>query len=578
MVHSSLAAPICSGECPKESSFSVLLKGSLHSRKILCFFVMTFVLSCGLSNLAYACTDGACAQDAVVENGNVRFESIPDQNTMNIYADNFAAVSFQNFSIPEGAAVNVIQGNPDDHFLINVKGQEASVIAGRLSSTSILHLINPNGIYFTPTAIVNVNSLVASTLAIDMKNFREHNFVYERKQQAALAQILNEGTIRANRNVAMIAGAVSNQGVIIARAGSVNLASGNKTTVSFDAKGTINVVVNEKTTGKVIDLKTGKDVRDAVANKAGAVIEGANVAMSAETAEEVFANAVNQEGIVKATGMVEENGVIRIGASQDVAVSGTLDAGTEGKVEVVSEKSVTVDKPLATVGETKIEANEDVNVRADVSTEGDLAVLADRDNNGTGELTQEAGTTLYAKGEGSLSVDGSGTMTLAELKTDQGAIKVGTVRTPDAIAGDPVYTHTEGDIEITAKGEQGDTVRLATSRGDSLLYSKAGTVSLKAPQGAVRDLTPSPIAAYKALFEAKSFLIFSVAPETTFTKADGIYISSVSKGDGIVVTLAGETFGTVRYLETSAVTLQTQWDAITAPGVTIPGSSVKVIA
>jgi len=376
----------------------------------------------------------------------------------------------------------------------------------------------------------------------------------------------------------MIAGAVSNQGVIIARAGSVNLAAGNKATVSFDAQGTINVVVNAKTTGKVVDLKTGKDVRDAVSNHAGGVIEGANVAMSAETAEEVFANAVNQEGIVKATGMVEVDGVIRIGGNEDVAVSGTLDAGTEGQVEVVSEKSVTVDKPLTTVGDTKIEANDNVNVKADVTTEGDLAVLADRDNNGTGEMTQEAGTTLYAKGEGSLSVDGSGTMTLADLKTDRGAIKVGTVRTPDAIAGDPVYTHTEGDLEITAKEENGDTVRLATSRGDSLLYSKTGSVSLKAPQGAVRDLTPSPIEALKVLFEATNFFIFSAAPETTFSKADGIYISSVSKGDGIVVTLEGEAFGTVRYLETGALTLQTQWDAITAPGVTIPGSSVKVIA
>ena len=41
-------------------------------------------------------------------------------------------------------------------------------------------------------------------------------------------------------------------------------------------------------------------------------MEGATVLMNAQTVSDIFENAVNQEGVVKATGLIEENGMIKV--------------------------------------------------------------------------------------------------------------------------------------------------------------------------------------------------------------------------------------------------------------------------
>ena len=140
----------------------------------------------------------------------------------------------------------------------------------------------------------------------------------------------------------MIGSAVENRGIIIATAGTVHLVSGDKTVVSFDRRGLINVEVTEATSGKVID-KDGNTVKDAVLNSG--TINAHQVYMTAKTANDIFENAVNNTGIIRATKLINENGIIKIVAEgSNVNIEGTLQS--EGNIEIDSNAKVTVNAKM----------------------------------------------------------------------------------------------------------------------------------------------------------------------------------------------------------------------------------------
>ncbi len=524
-----------------------------------------------------------------VESGSAAFER-PDSSTLNVTAGDKAVINFNSFSIAQNENVNFIQPSSAASALARVIGPSPSEIFGSLNANGTLFLVNQNGIYFGPQAQVNVNSLIASTLDISTNNFINGNYVLQHNINSKFAYILNEGRITGS-NIALIASGVHNKGVLIAKAGTVNLASGNKVAVSFDMRGFVQVEINEKTTGKVLDMN-GNDVKDAIKNSGA--IEATQVMMSAKTASDIFENAVNQKGIVKASGMVAENGVIRIISNNKIQLAGTLEA----KVEVVSEAAVEVSGKLDVSGDLSIKAagtidfkgavvtvsleaetDSDINVFQDITATGsDIKMLADRDGDGSGKFTQAAGSVIYAQETGDVLIDGSEEMTLATVKTDAGAIKIGTIREPTSIAGEPHFIHTTGDIEITGVGTTDNITTLTTTSGDVLRYNTTGKVTLDAQNGQVRDLTNTPIPGSYLELIGNNFSIVSSAETTHIYENDGnLYISDASKVDDLI-TIRGDGFGTVSYIATKNLTLQTDFDLGTFPGMIIPGGTVTLIA
>ena len=264
----------------------------------------------------------ALPQDPRVENGNVSVDT-PNSSTMNITASDKAIVNFVSFNIAQNETVNFIQPSANASCLSRVTGPDPSVIAGSLSANGILLLINTNGINFTPTANVQVNTLVASTLDISNTNFINGNYELMRNQNSNYSQILNEGTI-SGANIALIGSAVENRGIITASAGTVHLSAGDKTVVTFDSRGFINVEVTEATSGMVID-KDGNTVKDAIRNSG--TIQAHQVFMTARTAQDIFEHAVNNTGIIRATKLVNENGIIKVVAEgAPVKMAGTIEA------------------------------------------------------------------------------------------------------------------------------------------------------------------------------------------------------------------------------------------------------------
>ncbi len=351
-----------------------------------------------------------------VESGSATFDQ-SNPSTLTITADDRAVINFLTFNIGQNEVVNFIQPSASASVLSRVTGNMASTIAGGLFANGLLFLINPCGINFTPTANVQVNSLVASTLDISTNNFLNGNYFFERMLDKGFAQILNEGNIQAENNIGLIGSAVKNTGVIQARAGSVQFASGDKATLSFDSRGLFNVEINAQTSGSVTDIN-GVSVNDAVANSG--TIEGAQVYLTAQAAENIFEYAVNQQGLIRATRVVEENGVIKLIANRDIQVSGTLEAEAgataAGQIEVHSDESVYVNGALLTKGDTTLSAHNDININADLTTDsGNLALIADEDLDGLGSIIQKAGTTIATVNFGDISIYSSGATNIGNI-------------------------------------------------------------------------------------------------------------------------------------------------------------------
>jgi len=237
---------------------------------------------------------------------------------------------------------------------------------------------------------------------------------------------LNQGFIN-GKNIALIASAVDNQGTVIGLLGSVFFISGDKATLSFDAKSMIQVEVDQETSGKVFD-KDGVEVKDALKNSG--TVEGAQVVMEAKVAADIFKNAVNQQGIIKATGFSEQNGVIRVTANRDIQISGTIISDANPfiqQIEASTFGSVTVNAQFNSTGNTTLSAFQDIQVNAGIITEsGNLALLADADLDGQGSFVQASGTIIATinpenkvdaagKSVGDITIQSSGVSTLANV-------------------------------------------------------------------------------------------------------------------------------------------------------------------
>jgi filamentous hemagglutinin family protein len=122
---------------------------------------------------------------------------------------------WQSFSIGDGYAVNFKQPDSSSVALNRVLGTDPSRIFGALTSNGKVFLVNPNGIFFSRNAQVNVGGIVASTL--NLKNIED--FISEDFNDrfefsgASEAHIINEGKITANGSyVSLIAASVINTG------------------------------------------------------------------------------------------------------------------------------------------------------------------------------------------------------------------------------------------------------------------------------------------------------------------------------------------------------------------------------
>jgi filamentous hemagglutinin family protein len=227
-----------------------------------------------------------------------------------------AAINWDSFGIAQGNSVTFVQPNSNSVALNRVLGPDPSVILGNLTSNGKVFLVNPNGVLFGQGAQVNVGGLVASTLSISDADFMAGRYAFAGPSGAA---VLNRGTINVTDGgyVALLGANVSNDGLIVARLGTVALAAGQGVTLDIAGDGLLNVAVD---TGAVNGL---------VGNGGMIRADGGQVLLTAHAAGQLLRTAVNNTGVIEARTIESRSGkIVLLGDMQSgtAKVSGVLDA------------------------------------------------------------------------------------------------------------------------------------------------------------------------------------------------------------------------------------------------------------
>lgn len=300
------------------------MKQSFTDSKILLFRMLSASKSFLIQNfhkklvlflLSFFLTATLASANPVLENigaGNVQIQQSPNTTTIN-QSSSQAIINWQSFNINQGQAVHFVQ--PAGGIALNRINPQSgpSQIYGVLTATGQIILVNAAGIYFGPTAYVNVGSLIATTANISDLNFMSRNYQFN---SPGPGSVINAGTIIAAEHglAALVGSNVTNTGLIQANLGHVILTTGDDVTIDFAGNDLINFDVGKNTSNDGNITNTG----EIIAN-------GGAIEISANAAQSVLDNAIDMQGVAIANSVSSQGGEIILNAGNGTAnISGKL--------------------------------------------------------------------------------------------------------------------------------------------------------------------------------------------------------------------------------------------------------------
>lgn len=202
---------------------------------------------------AYAGPEGG-----VTTSGSAAISSSGTTTTIHQSTDR-AIIRWNSFDVGVSESVQFVQPSSSSITVNRIQDTKASRIDGRIGANGNIILLNPNGVVFGATAVVDVNGLVASSSDLeDDSGFMAGGAVKLTRPGRADAAIINHGSITAREGglVGLVAPGVENHGVIEARLGRVALASGDIATIDLAGDGLIKIEVTDAVLAQHV-LNTG---------------------------------------------------------------------------------------------------------------------------------------------------------------------------------------------------------------------------------------------------------------------------------------------------------------------------------
>ena len=299
------------------------------------FLTASSLLSAGLlTHIAYA---GDLPSGGVVSHGSAKMTYSKDH--LNIDQSSAKAIiNWQSFSVGTNKSVHFDQPTADSIALNRVTGDFTSEIAGKVTADGSVVLVNPNGIVITADGTVDTANFTGSTLNITDQDFIQGNYTFSKNGKNGV--IDNRGTIKVDDGgyVALLGGAIKNDGRVTAHLGKVGFAGGEKIVMSFGDNDFLRV---EIPTAKF------KTLKDADGNPLSATLDingtisasGGLVEMKVADASDLLRQIISVKGIVKAHTIQQKDGVISIGGG-DITLTDTAklsvdaDKGDAGRIKV----------------------------------------------------------------------------------------------------------------------------------------------------------------------------------------------------------------------------------------------------
>jgi filamentous hemagglutinin family protein len=238
------------------------------------------------------------------------------------------AIDWQSYNVGQQELVRYNQPSTNSAAMNRIFDGNPSQILGQIQANGQVYLLNPNGVYFGPSARLDVGSLVAGGMQGNVADFMAGKLQLQ-TQPGTSGAVVNQGQIHAapGGTVALVGKSVENSGTIVANAGRVNLVAGDRVAVDFDGDGMMRFAIG----APLQDNPGGKQA--AVSNTGTIQADGGQVVMTAAAAQGVYSQVVNNAGVVKAGRIDNQGGVIQlVGLGPDASVvnTGTLDASAVG--------------------------------------------------------------------------------------------------------------------------------------------------------------------------------------------------------------------------------------------------------
>jgi len=262
---------------------------------------------------------------------------------------NQVIINWQNFSIGAGEVTRFVQPSATAAALNRVVSGNPSQIYGSLQANGRVFVINPNGILVGPSGQIDTKGFVASTLDVPDASFMSGaNLILSGNSTAS---VRNEGSIQAvGGDVYLIAHSVDNDGVINAPQGTVGLAAGSQIQLVQSGAEHLSVLAgNSSAPAAAVGVNNSGTIQAASAELKAA---GGNI----------YALAINNGGVVRATGIVNKGGHIYLSATGgNIQNRGTLAAnnadGSGGTIVVDGGHNATA--PATVINSGTIEARGD---------------------------------------------------------------------------------------------------------------------------------------------------------------------------------------------------------------------------
>ena len=243
-------------------------------------------------------------ENGVVTGGSASIHVSSGTTTIH-QSSNRAIIRWDSFDVNAAEHVRFQQPSTGSITVNRITDAKASRIDGRLTANGNVVLINPNGLVFGASSVVDVGGLIATASDIEDDNaFMDGGPVKFTRPGAQDARIVNNGsiTVRDAGLAGLVAPHVENNGMIQAKMGRVQLASGDIHTIDFAGDGLIKLEVSDSVTAQSI-VNTG--TIDA---------EGGHVLVTAAQARNIADALIVNTGTIKANTASNSKGSITITA------------------------------------------------------------------------------------------------------------------------------------------------------------------------------------------------------------------------------------------------------------------------
>ena len=246
---------------------------------------------------------------------------------LNITVSQSAVLNWSSFNIAAGETTTFLQPSSDSVVLNVIGGANPSQIFGSLNANGTVILENASGFYFGPNSMINVGGSFIATTAPVIPDFGAGSS-WQFSGLPPLASIVNYGQISVGqgRSLFLIAENIQNYGSLTAPGGNIDLAAGQSVLVS--------------------DSPDGRGLSATVTLPNGSVDNFGRVTADAGTIA-LQANVVNQDGLLQANSIQNQNGVIELvaadtvnlGANSQIVAQGDASAGGSAGGDVTIKSS-----------------------------------------------------------------------------------------------------------------------------------------------------------------------------------------------------------------------------------------------